>query len=552
MASEIETQLRTVILPKVREDTGLTEYLYPDWFVLAVADYQSGLDPDFSVNNNTSAGLFGIDERKAALVNNSKPVDYVGKPSEAVTAFLQYMESYAEIHGYNYEAMALLWGTRDDVVATYLDIKLIGDGDAAADEYLNTVWGNGAVFTYMQRMRANMSKWSNNAEQFVSVAQTLPSGAVNTPPSAYRLPLCNRSAGDFSVWGVQGGEVGAEAAVEVRRVSAARTKKIQIDIQAFTTRYEATFDGLRVNEANAASTRIIDYILNDDSVKTFTLSVDDNKALGLVWPLTTIQVLSPFQKRRTKAVSTGNAGAERLGIDPVTGQQRVRLHKGVDFLTQNNPNQPVYAIADGVVVRADVSESYGLVVYIDHNNGFSSRYAHMSKFFVKTGDRVTRAQPIGLAGITQGRKSGGKVLPHNSVRTPHLHFEILVQRQLIQGRPLESNRLTAVGNANSYRIDPIAMLVNSPLPTDPYVSPTSPINKVMNSVAESREDATSPSQYAVLGSMYDITSGLMRDEALANVTRKQVYDTASLNYPEVRKRIEKSYDVRYGDAPLGD
>jgi len=95
-------------------------------------------------------------------------------------------------------------------------------------------------------------------------------------------------------------------------------------------------------------------------------------------------------------------------IDPFTGQWA--MHEGVDFLA--DLNSPVGAAAAGVVQFAGFHPQYGYVVDIDHGNDLVTRYAHLSKLFVKEGDVVQRGRRIALSGST-GRSTG-----------PHLHFEV--------------------------------------------------------------------------------------------------------------------------------
>jgi murein DD-endopeptidase MepM/ murein hydrolase activator NlpD len=74
---------------------------------------------------------------------------------------------------------------------------------------------------------------------------------------------------------------------------------------------------------------------------------------------------------------------------------------------------PIYAVREGVVVLVEKRYTgYGWQVMIDHENGFKTRYAHLSEIFVSPGQRVEKGEIIGLRGST-GRSSG-----------PHLHFEI--------------------------------------------------------------------------------------------------------------------------------
>ncbi len=94
--------------------------------------------------------------------------------------------------------------------------------------------------------------------------------------------------------------------------------------------------------------------------------------------------------------------------DPFTGQSA--FHAGVDFI--DAPGSPILAAAGGVVATAETHSAYGQMVDINHENGLSTRYAHMSKTLVKTGDIVLKGQRIGDLGGT-GRATG-----------PHLHFEV--------------------------------------------------------------------------------------------------------------------------------
>lgn len=74
---------------------------------------------------------------------------------------------------------------------------------------------------------------------------------------------------------------------------------------------------------------------------------------------------------------------------------------------------PVLAIADGAVETTVISNwGYGKHIIIRHDNGYLSLYAHLSKIFVKAGDRITQGFQIGTVGIS-GWSTG-----------PHLHFEI--------------------------------------------------------------------------------------------------------------------------------
>ncbi len=87
-------------------------------------------------------------------------------------------------------------------------------------------------------------------------------------------------------------------------------------------------------------------------------------------------------------------------------------HKGVDWALPTG--SAVVASCGGTVARAGWGSGYGYVVYINHEDGRQTRYAHLSKVLVSVGDKVSQGQKIALSGNT-GVSTG-----------PHLHFEILI------------------------------------------------------------------------------------------------------------------------------
>lgn len=88
-------------------------------------------------------------------------------------------------------------------------------------------------------------------------------------------------------------------------------------------------------------------------------------------------------------------------------------HTGIDL--DGDYTDPIYAAEDGVVETAGWNNGgYGLMILIDHQNGYKTRYGHASKLFVQAGDTVKRGQVIAMIGTT-GRSTG-----------THLHFEVYV------------------------------------------------------------------------------------------------------------------------------
>ena len=92
-------------------------------------------------------------------------------------------------------------------------------------------------------------------------------------------------------------------------------------------------------------------------------------------------------------------------------------HKGIDWATPIGT--AVMASSGGTVSTAGWQRGYGYVVYINHPDGKQTRYGHLSKILVSTGQKVTQGQKIALSGNT-GRTSG-----------PHVHFEIRIDGKAV-------------------------------------------------------------------------------------------------------------------------
>lgn len=88
------------------------------------------------------------------------------------------------------------------------------------------------------------------------------------------------------------------------------------------------------------------------------------------------------------------------------------LHDGLDIATASGT--PVVATGDGIVSFAGTQNGYGQIVVIEHGNGLSTAYAHLSRIEVETGREIKRGEQLGLVGST-GRSTG-----------PHLHYEVRV------------------------------------------------------------------------------------------------------------------------------
>ncbi len=117
----------------------------------------------------------------------------------------------------------------------------------------------------------------------------------------------------------------------------------------------------------------------------------------------TVPVLIPLPESKARITST-------FGPRNHPVLNRKRMHNGIDFGSGMNAN--VYSAADGRVKLAQYSNSFGNWIIVEHENGYTSVYAHLNSFKAKKGDVVKKGDLIGLTGST-GRSTG-----------PHLHYEV--------------------------------------------------------------------------------------------------------------------------------
>lgn len=126
-----------------------------------------------------------------------------------------------------------------------------------------------------------------------------------------------------------------------------------------------------------------------------------------------VPVLTPVPQNKARVTSP-------FGLRNHPVLKRQKMHNGIDFGTGFNAN--VYAAADGRVLLARYSQSFGNWIMIEHENGYTSVYAHLNSMDVRKGQRVRKGDRIGLTGST-GRSTG-----------PHLHYEVR-----LNGTPVNPN-----------------------------------------------------------------------------------------------------------------
>ncbi len=158
--------------------------------------------------------------------------------------------------------------------------------------------------------------------------------------------------------------------------------------------------GLKIIETN----KKLDNILNRISVESQSLDQIILMAKKRENSLANLPAIQPVAVEKNNVLSSGFG----LRLHPILKINR--MHNGLDFTAKSGT--PVYSTGNGKISFAGIMQGYGNVIKINHNNGYETTYAHLSKILVKNNSRIQRGQLIGKVGST-GLSSG-----------PHLHYEV--------------------------------------------------------------------------------------------------------------------------------
>jgi len=133
----------------------------------------------------------------------------------------------------------------------------------------------------------------------------------------------------------------------------------------------------------------------------------------------TLREIPSIYPLATRGRITSRFGIRRNPFD----RRGIEGHEGLDLA--NLPGTPIYAGADGVILKAGVQGGYGNFVEISHKYGFRTRYGHLQGFAAQVypGARVKQGQVIGYVGAT-GRVTGY-----------HLHYEVLIGTRRVDPEP---------------------------------------------------------------------------------------------------------------------
>jgi murein DD-endopeptidase MepM/ murein hydrolase activator NlpD len=171
-------------------------------------------------------------------------------------------------------------------------------------------------------------------------------------------------------------------------------------------------------QAAAASTVEDEAAVGGPFVEPETAEAFDNSLVALDTALARLEhVRNQARKLPFNNPSPASDVTSRFGnrLDPFLG--RLALHAGIDFRAPSGTR--IVATAPGTVITASKNGGYGNMVEIDHGNGITTRYAHLSTILVNVGDTISTGEAIGRSGST-GRSTG-----------PHLHYEVRLNGEAV-------------------------------------------------------------------------------------------------------------------------
>jgi len=138
-------------------------------------------------------------------------------------------------------------------------------------------------------------------------------------------------------------------------------------------------------------------------LRTYESALRERARVPSIWPVAGGEATDSFGGRR----------------DPFGGSSS-EFHSGQDISAERGT--PVYAAGIATVKFAGTQGGYGQIVILDHGDGITTRYGHLSKIEVAAGQQLARGEVIGRVGST-GRSTG-----------PHLHYEVRINEEPVNPR----------------------------------------------------------------------------------------------------------------------
>jgi murein DD-endopeptidase MepM/ murein hydrolase activator NlpD len=123
--------------------------------------------------------------------------------------------------------------------------------------------------------------------------------------------------------------------------------------------------------------------------------------------------------------------------------KKIKAHRGVDYAAPTGT--PVYSSGDGRVLEAGYTKANGNYVFIQHGQTYITKYIHLHRKKVRTGQSVTQRQVIGTVGAT-GYATG-----------PHLHYEFLVNGVHRNPRTVSLPKANPIPKAEKPRFNSMAL-----------------------------------------------------------------------------------------------
>ena len=184
------------------------------------------------------------------------------------------------------------------------------------------------------------------------------------------------------------------------------SNNIDLDINE-SDKYTLYYTSIKIDEIDY---EFFNYVYEGSENKYYDTNGVGIGSIRTVKPLTDLNITSQYGMR----------------LHPVTGEEK--MHYGIDYAA--DLNEPVRAIADGVIDFIGDKGDFGKYLRISHSNNIQSVYAHLNKFSesIIKGSFVNQSDIIGYAGKT-GLSTG-----------VHLHFEIIVDQKRIDPNKLSQEK----------------------------------------------------------------------------------------------------------------
>ncbi len=173
-------------------------------------------------------------------------------------------------------------------------------------------------------------------------------------------------------------------------------------------RYEE-LQGMSNSDLMVETTKSIDNLAREVYLQSKSYDHIINLAINRETMLKHIPAIQPVLNKDLTRVASGFGRR----IDPVYHTRK--MHEGMDFTAPTGTD--VFATGNGTVTFVGWQQGYGNIVKIDHGFGYETRYAHLNRFNVRVGKKVTRGDVIAYVGNT-GKSTG-----------PHLHYEVRYKGQ---------------------------------------------------------------------------------------------------------------------------